>query len=81
MNQGTGQEDPARHAVAAAVYDELAADRPEDVGVVALDEWLASEGLDDDETIRPDGVHWEPDAALRIAEEYLGERIIRVALA
>ena len=81
MDQGTGQEDPARHAVAAAVYDQIAADRPGDVGVVALDEWLRAEGLADDEAIRPDGVHWDPDAALRIAEEYLGERIIRVALA
>jgi hypothetical protein len=81
MNQGTGQEDPARHAVANTIYDELAASRPGEVGVVALDTWLISAGLDDDESVRPDGVHWDPDAALRIVEEYLGERIIRIALA
>lgn len=81
MNQGTGQEDPARHAVTAAIYDDLATTRAGDVGVIALDDWLIDEGLDDDESVRPDGVHWDPEAALRIAEEFLGERIIRVALA
>ena len=81
MNQGTGQEDPARHAVANAIYDQLAAAQPFDVGVVPLDTWLVEEGLDDDESVRPDGVHWKPEASLRIAEEYLGERIIRIALA
>ena len=81
MNQGTGQEDPARHAVTTAIYADLAADRPGDVGVIPLDTWLLDAGLDDDETIRPDGVHWDPDAARRLAEDYLGERIIRVALA
>ena len=81
MNQGTGQEDPARHAVANTIYEQLAASRPADVGVIPLDEWLVEAGLDDDQTVRPDGVHWEPDASLRVAEEYLGERIIRIALA
>ena len=81
MNQGTGQEDPARHAVANTIYEQLAAARPADVGVIPLDSWLVEEGLDDDQSVRPDGVHWEPDASLRIAEEYLGERIIRIALA
>jgi hypothetical protein len=81
MNQGTGQEDPARHAVANAIYEDLATSHPGEVGVIALDGWLIGAGLDDDETVRPDGVHWDPEAALRVAEEYLGERIIRVALA
>ncbi len=81
MNQGTGQEDPARHAVANSIYEALAAQRPDEVGVVALDQWLIDEGLDDDESVRPDGVHWDPDAAARIAEEYLGERLVRIALA
>ncbi|MFP5487433.1 MAG: hypothetical protein ACLGHQ_03915, partial [Acidimicrobiia bacterium] len=63
------------------IYADLAATRPGDVGVIGLDDWLVETGLDDDRTVRPDGVHWDPDAALRIVEEYLGERIIRVALA
>ena len=80
MNQGTGQEDPARHAVARSIYADLASARPGDVGVVPLDTWLIDEGLDDDKSVRPDGVHWDPAAAAQISEEYLGERIIRIAL-
>lgn len=80
MNQGTGQEDPARHAVANSVYERLADLRGGEVGMIPLDTWLIEVGLDDDQTVRPDGVHWDPDAASRIAEDYLGERIVRVAL-
>ncbi len=80
MNQGTGQQDPARHDVVYAVMDQLRASRVGDVGVIALDAWLADAGLDDDRGVRPDGVHWDPSASAQIAEDYLGEQLIRIAL-
>jgi peptidoglycan/LPS O-acetylase OafA/YrhL len=79
-NQGTGQEDPARHAVLRSVIDGIAASYPGRVGVVDLRKWLEDTGSADDHDVRPDGVHLDPAAAQRIAEEFLGERLIRVAL-
>jgi hypothetical protein len=79
-NQGTGQEDPARHAVLRSVIDGLAASHPGQVSVVDLRGWLDSAGLTDDHDVRPDGVHLEPGAALHVADDFLGERLIRVAL-
>jgi hypothetical protein len=51
------------------------------VVVVDLPGWLREQGLDLDQAARPDGVHWSPEASLRIADEYLGEQLIRAALA
>ena len=49
------------------------------VVVVDLPAWLHEQGLDVDQAARPDGVHWSPEASLRIADEYLGEQLIRAA--
>lgn len=76
-DRGTDQEDPERHAVVAAIWDDLAEARPGLVSIIELDTWLTAAGLDDDRSIRPDGVHWDPDAALRIADDFLGDSIIR----
>jgi len=79
-NQGTGQADPARHAVLRSVLDGIAASHPGQVGVVDLRKYLDDAGLAVDHHVRPDGVHLDPAAAQRIAEDFLGERLIRVAL-
>jgi peptidoglycan/LPS O-acetylase OafA/YrhL len=79
-NENTGQADPARHAVLRSVIDGLAASHPGQVSVIDMRSWLDSAGLADDRDVRPDGVHLEPGAALRIAEDFLGERLVRVAL-
>jgi len=79
-NQGTGQEDPARHAVLRSVIDGLAASHPGQVSVVDLRSWFENAGLAADHDVRPDGVHIEPGAAQRIAEQFLGEKLVRVAL-
>ena len=81
QNHDTGQEDPARHAVVRGVIDAIAAEQPEQVGVVDLAAWFSAAQLDDDHDVRPDGVHFESDAAAMIAEQYLGERLIRIAVA
>jgi hypothetical protein len=79
--EGTGQQDPARHAVVRDVIERLAASNPADVGVVDLAGWLDEAGLTDDHDVRPDGVHFDPEAALSVAEQFLGERLVRIALA
>ena len=79
-DQGTGQEDPARHRVVGRVMDEVAVARPADVGVVDLASWLIESGRDDDHEVRPDGVHFEPTAAVAIATDFLGERLVRIAV-
>jgi hypothetical protein len=79
-NQGTGQEDPARHAVLRTVIDQLAATRPGQVSVVDLRSWFDASGLADDHDVRPDGVHLEPGAAFRVAEDFLGESLVQVAI-
>jgi hypothetical protein len=80
MYQGTGQEDPARHAVVHAAIGDIVAAQRGDVYVIGLDEWLDASGLAEDRDVRPDGVHWAPPAAADIAEQFLGEQLIRAAL-
>jgi len=77
---GQTQEDPARHAVMYAAMDEIAAAQPDRVTVIDLPAWLESQGLDNDQQARPDGVHWSPDASARIARDFLGEQLLRAAL-
>ncbi len=72
------QEDPARHAALYAAMD-AAAERP-GVHVVDLPAWLAETGLDVDQEARPDGVHWSPEASARVATDFLGEQLLRLAL-
>jgi peptidoglycan/LPS O-acetylase OafA/YrhL len=80
-SSGQSQEDPARHAVLYGVMDELAAASPGTVSVIDLPAWIDQQGLADDHDARPDGVHWSPEAATRIAREFLGEALVRAALA
>jgi peptidoglycan/LPS O-acetylase OafA/YrhL len=79
-DQGTGQEDPARHAVAGAHHGRARAGRP---GPRRRRRPRHVDGRDeprDDRDVRPDGVHVEPAASVRIAEEFLGEQLVRAAL-
>lgn len=77
---GGGQEDPARHAVLYRVMDEIDEQFGSRVHVIDLPAWLESTGLDTDRAARPDGVHWTPEASTAIAEQFLGEQLIRAAL-
>ncbi len=75
-----GEADPARHAVLADVYREIAASRPDAVRVVDLASWFSEQGLDGDRDARPDGVHLAPDTATSIVDRFLGEQLIAAAL-
>jgi peptidoglycan/LPS O-acetylase OafA/YrhL len=80
-SSGQAQEDPMRHAEIYAAMAAAAESGEGRVVVVDLPVWLEEQGLDTDQDARPDGVHWSPEASLRIADEYLGEQLIRAALA
>jgi hypothetical protein len=77
---GTGQEEPERHVVLGEVIDAIAAAHPADVGVIDLRSWLEETGRDELREVRPDGVHFDPVEAVAVADEWLGERLIRIAL-
>jgi peptidoglycan/LPS O-acetylase OafA/YrhL len=72
--------DRARFGLLRAAMDRLAESVPERVSVVDLESWLAGEGLDTDQELRPDGIHFTPEAAIEIVDNWLGEQILRAAL-
>jgi hypothetical protein len=74
------EDEVERHEVVYEVYESIAADDPEHVAVIGLDRWFAAAGLERDRTVRPDGIHMDPDAAAMVFEEYLGEQLVRAAL-
>lgn len=73
-------EDPARHAVIYGMYDELATADPDRVAVIGLDRHFTDAGIDRDQEVRPDGIHVTPEAATTISDDFLGDRLVRVAL-
>ena len=74
------QSDPARHAAIGAVMEEVVARHDGSVTVIDLNPWLRAVGLAEDHDPRPDGVHWTPDVAARIARDELGVALVRAAL-
>ncbi|MFK7919951.1 MAG: acyltransferase family protein [Ilumatobacter sp.] len=80
FSRGTAQEQPDRHAVLHEVMDELAAQRPGDVYVVDLLAHFDAAGITTDVDTRPDGVHVSPTASQALAEQFLGEQLVRAAL-
>ncbi len=73
------QEDPVRHQAVYDLYERLAA-ADDRVDVVALDGWFVEQDLDRSEVVRPDGVHPTPEAATEVGEQFLGDRLVRIAL-
>jgi len=73
------EDDAARHRVMFDIYDRIADTNP-DVRVVALDRYFTAAGLDVDRAARPDGVHVAPSVSIEIAEQFLGDQLIGVAL-
>ncbi len=80
LTQFDSQGDAPRHQVLWEVMQRIADANPVAVRVVDLAGWVASAGLADDTDARPDGVHWTPGAALRIANEFLAPALVQAAL-
>ena len=62
-----------------SVIEQVAAEFPDLVEVVRLDEWLVDQGLDADGTIREDGLHFTPAGGRRVMDELLGPVLLRLA--
>ncbi|WP_051062981.1 acyltransferase family protein [Ilumatobacter nonamiensis] len=73
------EPEPAWANGSAAVVDdiarELAAER-DDVELLDLRTFVEEAGLDDDEALRPDGIHWTAEASGQLAEEWLGPSLL-----
>jgi len=53
---------------------------PDRVTVVDLQNWMDRSGYTDDPIWRPDGTHLTEDSALTLVDEFLGPRLVRIAL-
>lgn len=73
------QADPARHAAMHAVIDRIAAERPA-VKVIDLADWVSAQPFATSTAARPDNVHWTTEVATQIAEQFLGQSLVRAAL-
>ena len=47
---------------------------------VDLRAWMEASGLADDQDLRPDGIHFTPDAATQVASDWLGPQLVAAAL-
>jgi hypothetical protein len=74
------QSEPARYAVLHRIIDGIAADRPGQVSVIDLEGWLEGSPMLTDPAVRPDHVHFTTEAATTIANEFLGQALLRAAL-
>jgi hypothetical protein len=66
----------SRHMALHHAMREASALRASEVGVVDLMSWSTSDGIGEDHDARPDGVHWTFEAALDVAERFLGPEIV-----
>jgi peptidoglycan/LPS O-acetylase OafA/YrhL len=74
------QEQPERHMALYEVMDQISASHPGDVYAVDLLGFFDESGYSTDQAVRPDGIHVDPDASAQIADEFLGEQVVRAAL-
>jgi hypothetical protein len=69
--------DPARYDRYAQALHDVAAAHPGAVSVVDVRTWLQAQQEPPD---RPDGLHWSPEGARRLADEFLAPVIVGAAL-
>jgi peptidoglycan/LPS O-acetylase OafA/YrhL len=80
LGQGSVMSDEARHAIVDATMADLAAAYPARVHLLDLRTWTEQAGIDDDRTMRPDGLHWTTDAAAALTASWLGPQLVTIAL-
>jgi peptidoglycan/LPS O-acetylase OafA/YrhL len=70
------ESDPDRMAAFRAIIDTVGARHADRVAVVPLAEYLA--GRDDDNELRPDGVHFTEETSHEVSTAFLGPEILRL---
>ena len=73
--------DEARFGLLRTAMVEAIEAAPVQVSVIDVGAWLASMGLDTDRELRPDGIHFTPEAAQDIVDSWLGEQLLRAVVA
>jgi peptidoglycan/LPS O-acetylase OafA/YrhL len=68
--------DPVVHSVMEEVMGELVTAYPDRVALLDLRTWLEKQGLDQDHSIRPDGIHFGREGSLEVAERWLGPELV-----
>jgi hypothetical protein len=76
MNIDSEARDPAVHSVMEAVMSELVTAYPDRVALLDMRAWLEKQSLDQDHSIRPDGIHFGPDGSLEVAKRWLGPELV-----
>ena len=69
-----------RYRVQFDVIREVAAGDPDRIRVIDLQGWLDSIGRFRDGSLRPDGLHWTPDAARWVVDRYLAGSVVTAAV-
>ena len=72
--------DQARWRQLSITLRTIAAEFPDVVEVVHLDEWFAETGATNDESMREDGLHLTDAGALRVMDEFLGPVLLRLTV-
>ncbi len=73
-------DDPARYAAFYEIQRIAGAAYPTQVSTIDFASWSEDRGLTTDQSARLDGVHWTPEVATMIAEDWLGNEIVQAAL-
>ena len=79
MDIDSETRDPVVHSVMEGVMGELVAAYPDRVALLDMRTWLEEQGLDDDHSIRPDGLHFCSAGSLEVASQWLGPELVIAA--
>ncbi len=76
MDLESESRDPVVHAVLEGVMGDVVAAHPGRSELLDMQTWLEGNGLDQDQAVRPDGIHFGPDGALDVATRWLGPELV-----
>jgi hypothetical protein len=76
MDIDSEARDPVVHSAMEVVMGELVTAYPDRVALLDLRTWLEQQGLDQDHSIRPDGIHFGLDGSLEVAKRWLGPALV-----
>ena len=76
MDIDSEARDPVVHSVMEEVMADLVTKHPDRVALLDMRTWLENAGLDQDHSIRPDGVHFGPEGSLEVAQRWLGPQLV-----
>jgi hypothetical protein len=76
MDIDSEARDPVVHSAMEVVMADVVTAYPARVALLDLRTWLEDQGLDQDQSIRPDGIHFGLDGSLDVATRWLGPELV-----